>query len=253
MSHRESSVTPQIHGTAPVKDTSKPGWVARTIFGTIGLAAAISFLTMGSTRTTIAGMGLILVAGFHFVAASKLRRQAARPRTAAAAPAVDLGSAGAVPAATPPASERAAAQIREEALTEIGRGDWASAKAGLRWFVENATGEQDWLILAEGLRFPTNLAPREIAAEALIKQYGTEGLYECLRYLDSDGLEGNAYWHIQSVFEELYLVEDIPIRTMLLEISTTAKYNDQKAHADELLGRHNLSADGQGVLKKTTQ
>ena len=64
MSHRESSVTPQIHGTAPVKDTSKPGWVARIIFGTIGLAAAISFLTMGSTRTTIAGMGLILVAVF---------------------------------------------------------------------------------------------------------------------------------------------------------------------------------------------
>ncbi|WP_156888987.1 hypothetical protein [Rhodococcus sp. BH4] len=55
------------------------------------------------------------------------------------------------------------------------------------------------------------------------------------------------------MFEELYLVEDIPIRTMLLEISTTAKYNDQKAHADELLDTHNLSADGQGVLKETTQ
>ena len=62
-----------------------------------------------------------------------------------------------------------------------------------------------------------------------------------------------AYWHIQSVFEELYLVEDIPIRTMLLEISTAAKYNDQKAHADELLDTHNLSADAQGVLKETTQ
>ncbi|GAA3141982.1 hypothetical protein GCM10020255_018800 [Rhodococcus baikonurensis] len=64
---------------------------------------------------------------------------------------------------------------------------------------------------------------------------------------------GNAYWHIQSVFEELYLVEDIPIRTMLLEISTAAKYNDQKAHADELLDTHNLSANAQGVLKETTQ
>lgn len=97
MSHRESSDTPQIHGAAPVKDTSKPGWVARIIFGTVALAAAISFLTMGSTRPTIAGIGLIVVAGFHFVAAFKLRRQAARPRTAAAAPAVDLGSAVAVP------------------------------------------------------------------------------------------------------------------------------------------------------------
>jgi len=253
MSHSESSDPPPIHGTAPVEDTSKPGWVARTIFGTVGLAAAISFLTMGSSRTTIAGIGLIVVAGFHFVAAFKLRRQSAKARTAAAAPAVDQGPTVAVPAPTPLVSERAAAQTREEALTEIGRGDWASARAGLRWFIKNATGEQDWLILAEGLRFPTNLAPREIAAEALIKRYGTDGVYECLRYLDSDDLEGNAYWHIQSVFEELYLVEDIPIRTMLLEISTTAKYNDQKAHADELLGMHNLSADGQGVLKKTTQ
>lgn len=87
----------------------------------------------------------------------------------------------------------------------------------------------------------------------MIKRYGTEGLYECLRYLDSDDLEGNAYWHTQSVFEELYLFEGIPIRTMLLEIRTTAKYDDQKAHADELLDTHNLSADGQGVLKKTAQ
>lgn len=150
-------------------------------------------------------------------------------------------------------SERAAAQTRDEAVAEIDRGDWASAKAGLRWFIENAAGEQDWLILAEGLCFPSDLAPREIAAEALIKRYGTDGVYECLRYLDSDDLEGNAYWHIQSVFEELYLVEDIPIRTMLLEISTAAKYNDQKAHADELLDTHNLSADAQGVLKETTQ
>ncbi|MFD6517102.1 hypothetical protein [Rhodococcus sp. NPDC060176] len=250
MSHSESSDTPQIHGTEPVKDTSKPGWIARTVFGTIGLAAAISFLTMGSTRTTIAGIGLIVVVGFHFVAAFTLRRQAAKARTAAVTPVVDVGFTAVVAAATPLASERAAAQTKEEALAEIGRGDWASVKAGLGWFVENAAGEQDWLILAEGLRFPSNLAPREIAAEALIKRYGTEGLYECLCYLDSDDLEGNAYWHIESVFEELYLVDDIPIRTMLLEISTTAKYNDQKAHADELLDTHNLSVDGQGVLKK---
>lgn len=132
MSHSENSDTPQIHGTALVKTTSKPGWIARTIFGIVALAAAINFLTMGSTRTIIAGAALIVVAGFHFVAAFKLRRQAARPRTAAAAPAVDLGSAVGVPAATPLVSERVAAQTREEAVAEIGRGDWASAKAGLR-------------------------------------------------------------------------------------------------------------------------
>lgn len=149
--------------------------------------------------------------------------------------------------------ERAAAQTRANALAEIGKGDWASAKAGLRWFVENATGEQDWQILAEGLRFPNNLAPQEIAAEALIKRYGTEGLNECLRYLDREDVEGNTYWTIQSLLDDLYLVEDIPIRTMLLEISTVATYYDQKLLADELLGMHNLSADAQGALKKTTR
>ncbi|GAA3148930.1 hypothetical protein [Rhodococcus baikonurensis] len=82
MSHSESSDARPIHGAAAVKDTSKPGWIARIIFGTIGLAAAISLLTMGSTRTTIAGAGLIVVAGFHFVAAFKLRRQAARLQAA---------------------------------------------------------------------------------------------------------------------------------------------------------------------------
>lgn len=236
-----------------MSDTSNPGWVTRTAFAAVALTGAYGFLEETTTRTTIAAAVLIGVAAFHLIAAFKLLRQDAKARTAAAAPAVDLGSAGAVPAATPLVSERAAAQTRDEAVAEIDRGDWASAKAGLRWFIENATGEQDWLILTEGLRFPTNLAPREIAAEALIKRYGTEGVYECLRYLDSHDLEGNAYWHIQSVFEELYLVEDIPIRTMLFEISTTAKYNDQQAHADELLDTHNLSAGAQGVLKETTQ
>lgn len=235
-----------------MSDTSKPGWITRTAFAAVALSGAYGFLEETTTRTTIAAAVLIGVAAFHLVAAFKLLRQAAPTRTATVAPVVDVGSTVVVAAPTPLVSERATAQTREEAVAEIGRGDWASAKAGLRWFIENATGEQDWPILTEGLRFPSNLAPREIAAEALIKRYGTEGLYECLRYLDSD-LEGNAYWHIQSVFEELYLVEGIPIRTMLLEISTAAKYNDQKAHADELLGMHNLSADGQGVLKKPTQ
>jgi hypothetical protein len=130
---------------------------------------------------------------------------------------------------------------------------WLAGMASVNALADIEATNAQTAILTEGLRFPTNLAPREIAAEALIKRYGTEGVYECLRYLDSDDLEGNAYWHIQSVFEELYLVEDIPIRTMLLEISTAAKYNDQKAHADELLDTHNLSANAQGVLKETTQ
>lgn len=236
-----------------MSDTSKPGWVTRAAFAAVALTGAYGFLEETTTRTTIAAAVLIGVAAFHLIVAFKLLRHPAPTRTAAAAQEADGGSTVTVSAATPLVSERASAQTREEALAEIGRGDWASAKAGLRWFIENATGEQDWLILTEGLRFPTNLAPREIAAEALIKRYGTEGVYECLRYLDSDDLESNAYWHIQSVFEELYLVEDIPIRTMLLEISTAAKYNDQKTHADELLDTHNLSADGQGVLKETAQ
>ncbi|NHE68820.1 hypothetical protein G9U53_31395 [Rhodococcus sp. D-46] len=40
-------------------DTSRPGWKARTIFGMIGIATAISFFSMGSTRTLIAGLALL--------------------------------------------------------------------------------------------------------------------------------------------------------------------------------------------------
>lgn len=57
------------------KDTSRPGWKARTIFGIIGLATAISFFTMGSARTLIAGIALLCLALYHFVAAVRLRRE----------------------------------------------------------------------------------------------------------------------------------------------------------------------------------
>lgn len=236
-----------------MSDSRKPGWITRAAFAAVALTGAYGFLEETTIRTTIAAAVLSGLAAFHLVAAFKILRRKARPRTAAAASEVALDSSVAARASVPLVHERAASQSRADALAEIGRGDWASAKAGLRWFVENATGEQDWQILAEGLRFPNNLAPREIAAEALIKRYGTEGLNECLRYLDREDVEGNTHWHIQSVLEELYLVEDIPIRAMLLEISTAAKYSDQKPYADELLNMHNLSAGGQGVLKKTTQ
>ena len=220
-----------------MSDTSKPGWATRTAFAAVALTGPYGFLEETTTRTTIAAAVLIGVAAFHLIAAFKLLRQAAKARTAAVAPAVDVGSTVTVSAATPLVSERAAAQTREEALAEIDRGDWASAKAGLRWFIENATGEQDWPILTEGLRFPTNLAPREIAAEALIKRYGTEGVYECLRYLDSDDLESNAYWHIQSVFEELYLVEDIPNRIQLHTAHSQRRVRDRRRHPHPRTGR----------------
>ncbi|MDE8648978.1 hypothetical protein PXH69_28805 [Rhodococcus qingshengii] len=236
-----------------MSDSRKPGWITRAALAAVALTGAYGFLEETTIRTTIAAAVLSGFAAFHLVAAFKILRQKARPRTAAAASEVALDSSVVARVSVPLVRERAASQTRADALAEIGRGDWASAKAGLRWFVGNATGEQDWQILAEGLRFPNNLAPQEIAAEALIRRYGTEGLNECLRYLDREDVEGNTYWTIQSLLDDLYLVEDIPIRTMLLEISTVATYNDQKLLADELLAMHNLSADAQGALKNPAE
>ena len=68
------------------------------------------------------------------------------------------------------------AASREEAETALQQGDWASVSAGLRWFVGHAEGSTDFDILVEMLRFPTNIVPMEIAAEALIRRYGSSGL-----------------------------------------------------------------------------
>lgn len=78
---------------------------------------AYGFLEETTIRTTIAAAALIGFAAFHLVAAFKILRRKARPRTAAVASEVALDSSVVACASVPLVCERAASQTRADALS----------------------------------------------------------------------------------------------------------------------------------------
>ncbi|MGK2883324.1 MAG: hypothetical protein ACSLE8_00855 [Rhodococcus sp. (in: high G+C Gram-positive bacteria)] len=132
----------------------------------------------------------------------------------------------------------AIAASREEAIAALRRGDWASVSAGLRWFVGHAEGASDFDILVEMLRYPTNIVPMEIAAEALIRRYESSGLAAVITFLVSDEIDFSCHDYLLAVLDDLYLDHGVPIRDMLMELDRDDSFLD----VTELLNRPTLVA-----------
>ncbi|WP_031332176.1 hypothetical protein [Rhodococcus qingshengii] len=68
----------------PDQRISRPGVVKHSIFGVLALAVAALDFTIGTSRTLIAGAGLLALSTYSFLKASKLRRSPSsrqEPRT----------------------------------------------------------------------------------------------------------------------------------------------------------------------------
>jgi hypothetical protein len=144
----------------------------------------------------------------------------------------------------------AASDSRDEAMTALRQGDWESTSTGIRWFREHATGDTDFGVVAETLRFH-DLVPMGIAAETLVLRYGIPGLSEVINYLVSDGIEFNAHEYLLGVIEDLYHQEDVPIRGMLIAMASDNRYVSQRLAIAEMLDTPYLAADMQGILKES--
>ncbi|MDV6211977.1 hypothetical protein R3Q08_27315 [Rhodococcus erythropolis] len=134
------------------------------------------------------------------------------------------------------------AASREEAETALRQGDWASVSVGLRWFVGHAEGSTEFDILVEMLRFPTNIVPMEIVAEALIRRYGSSGLAAVIAFLVSDGIDFSCHDYLLAVLDDLYLDHGVPIRDMLMELGRDVSFLD----VTDLLDRPTLALGLQG-------
>ncbi|WP_143545980.1 MULTISPECIES: hypothetical protein [unclassified Rhodococcus (in: high G+C Gram-positive bacteria)] len=134
------------------------------------------------------------------------------------------------------------AASREEAETALQQGDWASVSVGLRWLVGHAEGSTDFDILVEMLRYPTNIVPMEIAAEALIRRYGSSGLAAVITFLVSDEIDFSCHDYLLAVLDDLYLDHGVPIRDMLMELDRDDSFLD----ITDLLDRPTLAAGSQG-------
>ena len=140
------------------------------------------------------------------------------------------------------------AASREEAETALLQGGWASVSTGLRWFRSNAEGERDFLLVSEQLRYP-NLVPMNIAAETLVLRFGVRGLCEVIGYLITDDIEFSAQEYLVGTLEDLYLEEDVPVRDMLVSITTDDRYADLRPDIVYMLESPNMAAGAQGVLR----
>ncbi|MFF1946751.1 MULTISPECIES: hypothetical protein [Rhodococcus] len=68
----------------PDQRISRPGVVKHSIFGVLALAVAALDFTIGTSRTLIAGVGLLALSTYSFLKAAKLRRSPSsrqEPRT----------------------------------------------------------------------------------------------------------------------------------------------------------------------------
>ena len=137
---------------------------------------------------------------------------------------------------------------REEAETALRQGDWASVSAGLRWFRTNAECERDFLLISEQLRH-LDMGPMGIAAETLVLRFGVRGLSEVIGYLVTDDLELNAHDYLIGVLEDLYLEEDVPVRDMLVSMTTDDRYIELRPTIVEMLESPSMAADMQGALR----
>ncbi|ATI36393.1 hypothetical protein CPI83_29795 (plasmid) [Rhodococcus sp. H-CA8f] len=142
-----------------------------------------------------------------------------------------------------------ASDSRDEAMAALRQGDWASTSTGIRWFREHATGDLDFSVVSDTLRFH-DLVPMGIAAETLVLRYGIPGLCEVITYLVSDGIECNAHEYLLGVIEDLYHQEDVPIRGMLVAMASDNRYASNRLAIVEMLDAPYLAADMQGILKE---
>lgn len=135
------------------------------------------------------------------------------------------------------------------ALAEAGwRSDgYAAAILGLNWFVAQASEAEDFELLVGYLRFP-DIAPAVVAARALIHRYGMRGLAATLDYADSDEIAHNTSYHLICELHDLHLVENFPVRALLLELRDGGDHPQLHPFIDHLLSEKNLSADSQGAL-----
>ncbi|MCW2093086.1 UNVERIFIED_ORG: hypothetical protein M2328_006439 [Rhodococcus erythropolis] len=68
----------------PDQRISRPGVVKHSIFGVLALAVAALDFTIGTSRTLIAGVGLLALSTYSFLKAAQLRRSPSsrqEPRT----------------------------------------------------------------------------------------------------------------------------------------------------------------------------
>lgn len=157
------------------------------------------------------------------------------------------------PGDSPPAEEYPAAPSRVAAMAALENAGaqssgYAAAASGLGWFVEHAEGEEDFRLLTGYLRFP-NIVPIVVAARALIRRYGTRGLATVLHHAEfDDEVEDNVVFHLICELHDLHLVEDFPVRDLLVALRDGGEQPRLSPFIDHLLSEHNLSDGSRGAL-----